>query len=128
MAKKKYDLKKLYKIAIKLLNDHKEIVFESILYECMGVSKDWFYTNIMDNDEYEQTIKEKIFENRGKGTIKVLEDMNASDAPACIISRAKIMNEDLRAALNDREEAQQAPNITVHIGGEKEVEVVDEDK
>lgn len=125
---KKYKIEKIYAKAMKLLDAHQEIVFESILVNCLGVSKTWFYDTLMENDEYRETIKERISENCGKGTIKALEDMNASDAPACIISRAKIMNEDLRNALNDKEEATASPNIVVNIGGEAEVEIKNEDE
>ena len=120
---KKYNVAKIYAKAMKLLNDHKEIVFESNLRECLGVGKEWFYETLMKNEDYKEAIKEKISLNRGDGTIKALKDMNASDSPACILARVKIMNEDIRNALNDKEEATASPNIIVKIGGEAEVEI-----
>lgn len=113
---KKYDVKKLYAKALKLLKENKEICFESILHDCMGVSHEWFYKNIMRNREYSATIKDKLADNRGAGTLDFIRDMNASDAASCIIARGKILNKDIRAALTDRgeveEEKDEIPKIT----------------
>ena len=123
---KSYNVDKIYKKALDLLDKNQEIVFESILYDILGVSYTWFYDVLFSDDERKDEIKERIFRNRGAEALKSLQDMKASDAPACIISRAKYTNEDIRNALNDREPQENKPNIIVNIGGEQDVEVIEE--
>lgn len=119
---KKYDISDIYGRAMKLLDENQEIVYESILIDCLGVSHDWFYKKVMSNNEYSETIKVKVFENRGKETLQAIRDMKRSESPACIISRAKMMNKDIRDALDNKEmQSNENRQIVVNIGDQSNV-------
>lgn len=117
---KKYDVNAIFKRAVKLLEEG-DIIFENQLYDCLGVSKDYFYESLMKIPEYSDSVKSKIFENRGEQSRQAFKDARASDKPACIIARMKCTNAGMRDALTDKAEETESKNVTVNIGGEANV-------
>lgn len=130
MPGKPYDTEAIFKQAEFLLDMEHDICFESILIDLLGVGKSWFYENLMKNPEYSDTIKEKIRHNRGRGVLKGLRNLSISDAPACIISRLKILNSDIRDALSDKMIVSDSPSqIVVNVGqDEKKIINLGDDK
>lgn len=113
----KIDVNKTFDECIILLNEHSEICFESILRDCVGVGKDWFYDVLMKDKDRSEAIKKLIKRNRGGNVLKAIKNMNASEAPACILGRIKILNKEMRKALTEKEESQDDSkpiNITIN--------------
>jgi Xaa-Pro aminopeptidase len=119
LPSKKIPVDTIYAAAKALLDEHKEIIFESTLCNLLGVSSNWFYANLMANEEYSQDIKRRLRENRGSEALSSLRACKASDAPACIIARMKMSDYGMREALNaDKEEKTQERDIIINIPGE----------
>lgn len=101
-----------------MLKSNQAILTESLLINLLGISRNWFYENLMSVEEYNDTIKKFIRQNKAREALLAFKAAKASDSPACIIARLKITDPDFKEALSDKiEEKEQDRNIVINIPG-----------
>lgn len=99
---KGYDTDKLYKQAVKDIQEHK-LYFDSDVYAYLGISKSTYYDHFPPNSDYSNSIKDYLRKNKVNTKVSLRNKMEVHKSASAIIALYKLIGtREERANLSDR--------------------------
>jgi DNA gyrase/topoisomerase IV subunit A len=86
----KYDVEAMFNNAVKLITGEPNIIFESTVAGLLGVSREWFYSELMASTDRADTIKALLQINRSKDAITAMNQIKNNTDTTELITRLKL--------------------------------------
>lgn len=94
------DKEAIYKQALALLKKDKQIIHDNLLYPQLGVSEQWWYSKMLQDEEKKKTIKGLMKSNAAVNTTKHLKKLSNQKDTAAMTAYLKINSKICRDALS----------------------------